>query len=125
MNRAITDDIDEGHSKNLDKHAQPQPLGQKAYNFSAAPRCGAKAKCTGLRCRQPAMRGKRVCQYHGGRGGAPVGNKNRQTHGRRSAEYIARERWFLSELRRIEREGQEIYDRAMERIEAEAAAKAG
>jgi hypothetical protein len=41
-----------------------------------APRCKAKSKRTGKRCRAPAVRGCRVCRMHGAKGGAPIGNQN-------------------------------------------------
>jgi hypothetical protein len=44
--------------------------------LNAAPRCGAKTKRSGERCRGPAIRGKRVCRMHGAGGGAPKGQRN-------------------------------------------------
>jgi hypothetical protein len=41
-----------------------------------APRCKAKSKATGLRCRSPAVNGYRVCRMHGAGGGAPEGKRN-------------------------------------------------
>jgi len=35
------------------------------------PRCAARAKSSGKRCGNPAMRGKRVCWIHGGRSTGP------------------------------------------------------
>ena len=40
------------------------------------PRCHAHARTTGKQCRQPAMRGKRVCKFHGGKGGGQRGRAN-------------------------------------------------
>jgi hypothetical protein len=40
-----------------------------------APRCKAKSKRTGKRCRAPAVRGCRVCRMHGARVGAPTGKE--------------------------------------------------
>jgi len=37
-----------------------------------APRCSATSKLTGCRCRAPALAGKTVCRFHGGRAGALV-----------------------------------------------------
>jgi hypothetical protein len=52
-----------------------------------APRCNAKSKRTGKRCRAPAVRGYRVCRMHGARGGAPTGKKNgNYRHGMRTEE---------------------------------------
>lgn len=35
------------------------------------PRCQAKSKRTALQCAAPAMRGKRVCRFHGGKSTGP------------------------------------------------------
>jgi hypothetical protein len=51
----------------------------------AAPRCHAKAKTTGNRCKAPAKRGWSVCRMHGAGGGAPTGPANGAwVHGGRS-----------------------------------------
>ena len=39
----------------------------------AAPRCHAHSKRTGLPCGAPAVRGWKVCRFHGAGGGAPRG----------------------------------------------------
>ena len=59
----------------------PWILGLEAAR--KAPRCQAKAKSTGRRCRQPAVTGKRVCRVHGGAKGvgAPKENQNAVKHG--------------------------------------------
>lgn len=46
--------------------------------MNLAPRCSAKSKRSGIGCRAPAVRGYRVCRFHGAGGGAPKGS----THGR-------------------------------------------
>jgi hypothetical protein len=46
------------------------------YAFQKAPRCTAKSKRTGQRCKAPAVRGWNVCRFHGARGGAPKGKAN-------------------------------------------------
>jgi hypothetical protein len=52
-----------------------------------APRCKAKSKRTGKRCRAPAVKGYRVCRMHGARGGAPEGKRNGNfRHGGRTRE---------------------------------------
>lgn len=52
-----------------------------------APRCTAKAKTTGSRCKGPAVKGWKVCRMHGARGGAPSGPANGMwRHGDRSVE---------------------------------------
>ena len=49
---------------------------QREYAFQKAPRCTAKSKRTGQRCKAPAVRAYNVCRFHGARGGAPKGNAN-------------------------------------------------
>ena len=52
-----------------------------------APRCRAKAKRTGERCRCPAVRGWSVCRVHGAGGGHRAGPSHpRWVHGGRSQE---------------------------------------
>jgi hypothetical protein len=73
----------------------------RAFAFQKALRCTATSKGTGARCKNPAMRGWRVCRHHGARGGAPCGEANGQyKHGlytRRAVE----ERKALRELLRL------------------------
>ena len=53
----------------------------------AAPRCQATSKRTGVRCKGPAIRGWRVCRFHGAGGGAPYGIRNgNYRHGARTYE---------------------------------------
>lgn len=57
---------------------------QKAH---AAPRCTAHAKRTGCLCKNPAVRGWRVCRMHGAGGGQPSGSKHpNYRHGMRTKE---------------------------------------
>ena len=57
------------------------------FRLNAAPRCSAKAKCTGKRCKAPAVNGWAVCRMHGAGGGAPQGPRNGMwRHGWRSNE---------------------------------------
>jgi hypothetical protein len=68
-----------------------------------APRCKAKSKHTGLRCRSPAVNGYRVCRMHGAGGGAPTGKLNgNYRHGTRTKEAIQAVRYvnLLSRLAR-------------------------
>ena len=59
----------------------------KRYSFQSAPRCSATSKRTRQRCQAPAVRGYKVCRFHGARGGAPSGQANgRYKHGLFSAE---------------------------------------
>lgn len=45
----------------------------RRYAFEGAPRCTATSKRTGAPCKAPAVRGWRVCRFHGAGGGAPCG----------------------------------------------------
>jgi len=58
--------------------------------LNAAPRCLARSKRSGQRCRGPAVNGKRTCRMHGGLGsGAPAGKSNgRYRHGSYTKEAI-------------------------------------
>ena len=49
---------------------------QTEYAFQKALRCTARSKRTGQRCRAPAMKGWKVCRFHGARGEAPDGSSN-------------------------------------------------
>ena len=69
-----------------------------------APRCHAKAKSTGERCKAPAVRGWRVCRVHGAGGGHGPGMANpAYKHGMRSREWTE-ERRALNDLLREVRE---------------------
>jgi hypothetical protein len=61
--------------------------------FPNARQCSARSKRSGCQCRAPAMAGKKVCLFHGGRAGAPAGPRNGQYRtGRYTAEAMARNR---------------------------------
>ena len=54
-----------------------------------SPRCSARSKRTGERCRAPAVRGWRVCRFHGAGGGGPKGKRNgNYKHGLFTAENV-------------------------------------
>ncbi|MBM3560723.1 MAG: hypothetical protein FJX53_12790 [Alphaproteobacteria bacterium] len=66
-----------------------------------APRCSAMSKRTRCPCQAPAMRGKRVCRFHGGTAGAPPGARNGMfKHGRYTNEAMATRREIADLLRR-------------------------
>lgn len=66
--------------------------GNPPCNLMQLPRCNAKAKHSGKRCRQPAM-GNGKCHWHGGRSpGAPQGNINALKHGAYTKGALARKR---------------------------------
>lgn len=52
------------------------PAGNRRGDLGQVPRCAARRKRDGGACTQPAMRGRRVCRLHGGKGGAPRGLRN-------------------------------------------------
>ncbi len=71
--------------------------------MNRAPRCNATSKRSGEPCRAPAVRGWRVCRFHGARGGSKSGHAaNAFKHGGRTAEAVA-ERRALNELLRTYR----------------------
>src|SRR6476620_9718603 len=66
----------------------------------AAPRCHAHSKRTGLPCQAPAVRGWRVCRYHGAGGGAPRGAAHgRYRHGLRTIDAIEHRRAIAALLK--------------------------
>lgn len=72
--------------------------GNPAFDLSTLPCCTAMSKQRGDRCRQRAMKGKKVCYYHGGKSaGAPEGNKFALTHGNYTKE-AQQERKKISQL---------------------------
>jgi hypothetical protein len=72
--------------------------GNRPCNLALLPRCCAKSKGTGKPCGQPAMKGKRVCYYHGGKSpGAPRENKNALKSGYYTKQAV-RERKYISEF---------------------------
>lgn len=77
----------------------------REYAFQKAPRCTATSKRTKRRCKAPAVRGWRVCRFHGARGGGPKGERNGMyRHGEYTQEAV-RDRLALAALLR---EAQEI-----------------
>ncbi len=73
---------------------------KKSYPFLAAPRCTAMSKRTGQRCRAPAVRGWRVCRFHGARGGGPKGERNgAYKHGLHTKEAVVLRREIRALLR--------------------------
>ncbi|RWX70538.1 hypothetical protein EN780_03055 [Mesorhizobium sp. M4B.F.Ca.ET.089.01.1.1] len=68
-------------------------LTARIAKVHAAPRCTATSKRTGVGCKAPAERGKRVCRFHGGRGGAPRGPAHGMyKHGRFTREAVTARR---------------------------------
>jgi hypothetical protein len=68
------------------------------YPFQKSPRCTATSKRTRRPCQAPAVRGYRVCRFHGARGGAPEGRANgAYKHGLFTGEAM-RERRLIQQL---------------------------
>ena len=71
----------------------------------AAPRCTATSKRTGERCKGPAVRGWRVCRFHGAGGGHSPGTDHPAwRHGMRAREWIE----ARAEINELVREAREI-----------------
>lgn len=72
------------HSRRLGKLKNGNP----PCDLWSLPKCNAKAKSTGKRCQQPAMKNGK-CRYHGGKStGAPLNNQNAFKHGNYTQEAI-------------------------------------
>jgi hypothetical protein len=75
--------------------------------FPNARQCRAMSKRTRCRCRAPALSGKLVCRFHGGKAGAPKGKANgRYRTGLHTAEALAGRRLFrdlVKEAREFDR----------------------
>ena len=93
---------DEPHAKRLGwlKNGNPP------CDLRSLPKCQAKAKSTGKRCGNLAVKGKRVCWIHGGRSTGPrtpqgLARSKRANwkHGFYSAEMVAQRQFVRSLLR--------------------------
>jgi len=70
------------------------------YPYQKSPRCKATSKRTRKPCMAPAVKGWKVCRFHGAGGGAPKGERNgRYRHGLYCQTAIA-ERQIVRELMR-------------------------
>jgi hypothetical protein len=77
---------------------------KRNYAFQKAPRCCATSKRTRVRCKAPAVRGWKVCRFHGARGGAPKGQRNGMYRQGLYTKEAVEERRFLRELIRQSRQ---------------------
>jgi hypothetical protein len=69
----------------------------------AAARCTAHRKHSKAPCRNPAVKGRSVCRMHGGKGGAPKGERNgAYRHGRHTAEAKAERRELRKSIRLLQ-----------------------
>lgn len=72
----------------------------RVERLRVAPRCEATSKRTRQACQAPAVRGWRVCRFHGAGGGAPKGERNgRYQHGFYTADAIEERRLISAILR--------------------------
>ncbi|SPJ31477.1 hypothetical protein TRM7615_05020 [Falsiruegeria mediterranea M17] len=71
----------------------------------AAPRCTAKSKRTGERCKGPAVKGWNVCRFHGARG--PGKANPAYKHGMRTRKWQEM-RKAINDLVRMEKEIEEL-----------------
>jgi hypothetical protein len=84
------------------------PKGSKAGrpDFRDMPKCQAKAKSTGERCKNVAIKGKRVCYLHGGKstGAKTEQGKRRSKYARlRHGDYSAQVKRNRKELMALNR----------------------
>ena len=70
-------------------------LGPRGWYFGdewPGTRCGARTRA-GTPCKKAALSGKKRCQLHGGRAGAPCGKRNgNYKHGRFTKEAVREQR---------------------------------
>ena len=67
-----------------------------------APRCKARSKRSGERCKGPVVRGWSVCRFHGAGGGAPQGVAHgNYTHGQHTREATEERRLLREFLRQV------------------------
>ena len=79
--------------------------------LNQAPRCSARSKRSGSRCRAPAKKGWTVCRFHGAGGGAPTGRDNgRWRGGGWSKEALARRRELASLIRECRQSLKDLED---------------
>jgi hypothetical protein len=76
--------------------------GNRPSAIRALPKCQARAKSTGARCGNLAVKGKRVCWIHGGRSpGAPRKNENALKNGRYRSTVIVERKSVRSITKRL------------------------
>lgn len=66
--------------------------------MNLAPRCRARAKHSGVRCKSPAVKGFNVCRMHGARGGNRMGTQNSNY---RHGAYTRETKALLNEYRSL------------------------
>jgi hypothetical protein len=84
----------------------PQGSNAGRPDFRDMPKCQAKAKSTGQRCKNVAIKGKRVCYLHGGKstGAKTEEGKKRSKYARlRNGNYSAKVKQNRKELMALNR----------------------
>ena len=95
--QAIVGNVSQGVGATQRMEANLMDLVQR---MNAAPRCSATSKRSRRKCRAPAVRGRKVCWFHGAWGGAPKGKANGAwKHGNYSNEAKALRREFAALIR--------------------------
>ena len=79
------------------------------------PQCQATSKRTGQQCKAPAIKGKKVCRFHGGRSSGPKTHEGRQNcakartvHGEETSALRTERRHASSRLAMLESIGWEL-----------------
>jgi hypothetical protein len=84
---------------------------QKQWHFGSnwpGKRCGANTR-RGTACQKPALSGKKRCQLHGGRAGAPSGDRNgNYRHGRYTKTEMAKRRLAAERIAALAALGRKI-----------------
>lgn len=98
VKQKIKNNLMEGVRKNKKFPYGKLKNGGTPCDIRKLPKCQAKSKSTGQRCKNIAMKLKKVCYLHGGKSpGAPLNNKNALTFGFYTKEAIE-ERKFIRKL---------------------------
>jgi len=88
---------------------QLEPMMTIAAGRITCSRCQATSKRTKRQCGAPALKGKRVCRFHGGRSTGPKTEDGRKRcasaktlHGRETRSIREQRKWRMAELKVLE-----------------------
>ena len=81
-------------------HAINEPVIVLAGDRISCNRCQAKAKRSGQQCKKPALRGRRVCQVHGGRS---IGPRTEEGKARSAAANLRTGEFSRAEIAKTDR----------------------
>ncbi len=85
--QAIVGNVSQG--RGAEEKGRNNPMKSRdALPMHVSPRCKATSKRTGVQCQAPAVKGHKVCRFHGAGGGAPKGNRNAWRHGKYSRKNL-------------------------------------